>query len=157
MSDLLTSTPCGVQASGEIVVATFGGLTFNLDHETAISIAVDMRMLARRVKYVADDASRKWSVQGTMHDANARTPDTIIVGAVAKPFDYDVTADGTVIKLRLQRTTVGIGYDEALKLAGWFRVAGKAARNNAGDTRHWAAIRSVGDSVDRAMEMVPVH
>ena len=155
MSDLLKSTACEVRASGEIVVATFGDLSFNLDHETAIGIAVDMRMMARRVKYVSDDASRKFTVSGTMHDANAKVPDTIIIGRVAKRYDYNVTAEGQVIKLRLGKTTVGIGYGQALVLAGWFRMAGKLARNHAGDERHWTVIKDVDESVGRAEDMVP--
>ena len=155
MSAILQSTRCHVRASGEIVIATFGDLSFNLDHETAIGIAVDLRMLARRLKYVAEDASRKFTVQGTLHDAHARKPDTLIEGRVAKRFDYDVTAEGKVLKLRLQRTTIKIGYAEALKLAGWFRLAGKNARNTAGDNRHWTRIKDVEDSIARATEMVP--
>ena len=155
MSDLLKSTACEVRASGEIVVATFGDLSFNLDHETAIGIAVDMRMMARRVKYIADDASRKFTVSGTMHDANAKTPDTVIIGRVAKRYDYDVTVDGQVVKLRLGKTTVGIGYGQALMLAGWFRMAGKLARNHAGDARHWTDIKDVDDSIAHAAELLP--
>lgn len=154
MSRVQIQQDCSVAVSGEIVVATFGNVRFNLDHETALGIATDLRMVARAVKTAHDDRSRTWRVHGMLHDANARKPATLIDGGVAKRGNYEVTSDGFVVSLRIERTAIGMGYADALKLAGWFRINAKAASNIAGDSRHWSDVVDVGESAGRAADLV---
>ena len=154
MANILTKQTCAVSTSGEIVVVMLGNVRFNLEHETAVAIATDLRMIAKEVKAARADIQRGWNCQGILHDANARPPVTNIDGRVEKLKNYEVSSDGQVVILRIGGIAINISYQDALTIAGWLRIRGKEAARNAGDNRHWAKIASADNAIDKAQEVM---
>ncbi len=60
---------------------------------------------------------------------------------IARNVIYGAHAEGTGVILRIGGANIGMGYEEALKLSQFLRMAGKQAKAAAGDkSRHWSVV-----------------
>jgi hypothetical protein len=67
--DLLKQQRMAVSSEGALVVMTLGNVDVKMPYETALLLSQWLRIRAKEAKRTAGDASRHWSVIGTMHDA----------------------------------------------------------------------------------------
>jgi hypothetical protein len=72
--DLLKRERIAVSSEGDLVAIELGNVTVKVHYETALLLSQWIRVRAKEAKKRAGDASRHWSVIGTMHDAQ-RGPD----------------------------------------------------------------------------------
>lgn len=55
--------------------------------------------------------------------------------------NVEVYTDGITVVLKVGRSELKMGYEDAIKISTWMRVQGKAAKARAGDhRRHWSVI-----------------
>jgi len=55
--------------------------------------------------------------------------------------NVQVYTDGITVVLKVGRSELKMGYEDAIKISTWMRVQGKAAKARAGDhSRHWSVV-----------------
>lgn len=65
---------------------------------------------------------------------------------IARKIFYGARAEGERVILQLGGAELAMGYEDALKLSQILRVAGKTAKNTAGDmSRHWSIVAQLDD------------
>ena len=67
--NLLQRERIAVRSDGDLVVVSIGNSDLRVHYETALLLSQWIRVRAKEAKKLAGDASRHWSVVGTMHDA----------------------------------------------------------------------------------------
>jgi hypothetical protein len=144
MSAIAQQMPLVIATRGELVLLTVGNVVKKMDHETAIKTGAWLWEEARTAKRFAGDRSVAWQLTGTLHNA---TPDRrpqrekgLRDAEWLRARQINVSSVGATVNLKIGRHTMGFHYDDARKIAIWFRVRGKEARNNAQDRRHWSKI-----------------
>lgn len=68
--NLLRQERIAVSSEGDLVVMQLGNVEVRLPYETALQLSQWLRVRAKESKRRAGDASRHWSLIGTLHDAN---------------------------------------------------------------------------------------
>lgn len=57
------------------------------------------------------------------------------------PEKVSVSFSGEIVNITVGNSTLGMHYEDALKLSQWIRMRAKQAKREAGDSsRHWSAI-----------------
>lgn len=133
---MLEKTDCGVKCRGELVIAWFGNVEINLNHEQAIRIANTLREAGRDIKRATGDPSRRWHVAATL---KAKT-ETVQQGDKVRSWRVDLF--GSKVSFTFNEITIDLGAEEAITLGNWLRIRGKEAAQNTQDFRHWTEIIS---------------
>lgn len=140
---MLTRELVKVSDVGEVVVVEFGTFTRSLEFVTALELAALIKREARYAKASAGDDGWRRSSVAILHDANAEKRVTGRRKALPERLklkDIEVRAIGQIVSVRIGGTKIGLPYTQAPKIAQWIRVHGKAARNAAGEKKHWSKI-----------------
>jgi hypothetical protein len=143
LTKLLQKRAVSVENEGELVILMISGMTWSLDFVVALELAAMMKREARYAKASAGDEGVRRHVAGVLHDAAAerkhsgrakRLPERL------KARNISVNAEGSIVKVRLGTSVLGIPYVAAPQIAQWLRIRGKIARNSAGEKAHWSKL-----------------
>lgn len=76
------------------------------------------------------------------------------MAGIFKKFMWSARQQHTNVVLRLGNADIEMGYENALKMSQALRVAGKAAKQAAGDvSRHWSIVANLADAEDNHVRL----
>jgi hypothetical protein len=145
---IMRKTHARVDVDGELVTLELMGLMFSFEFDLALKMAVALRIEARYAKRSVHDASYTIRLHGRLHNA---TPERVAparwrakIPAALKNRDIDIQQTGSTVAWRIGPHTLTIPYEDCFTLAQWLTVAGRAARDAAGEKEDWLKIANVG-------------
>ena len=145
---LLQKTHMAVDAHGELVTMAVLGLMFSFEFDLALKMAVALRIEARHAKRSVNDKSWTMRMFGRLHNA---TPERVAparwkakIPSALKAHDVDIHQTGSTVAWRIGPHTLTLPYEDCFTVAQWLTVAGRAARDAAGEKGDWLKIANVG-------------
>lgn len=145
---IMQKTHAAVDVDGELVTLALMGLMFSFEFDLALQMAVALRVEARHAKRSVRDTSWTTRMHGRLHNA---TPERVApsrwrakIPAALKGHDIDIHQTGSTVAWRIGPHTLTVPYDDCFTLAQWLTVAGRAARDAAGEKGDWLKLANAG-------------